>query len=193
MIIAKQKYFIIPAADCVEAIALYELAKEDALTAKRALLAKYGAEAIMRAGDQIHGFAWRSEPAPLPGFTSPKLNKKFGVWVRKPKKSTKDGKLAANEMAEVGELLEIWQWSLERALGIHGTIFGCLWPHRQAFLNAVAKALPDGRVVACIPIRDEMESKDSARDTDPKIPANAVEITKNEGLRLMEDPELEVA
>lgn len=189
---ATLKFFVLPAGDCVEAVRLYELAKSDAVSAEQALKEKYGAEAIVRAGPHIEALAWRDTPVALAGFTVPRWDNGFGVWLQKPKKNTLRGKAAAQEMAEVGELLDIWQWALERALGVHGSIFGYLRGSRM-FLNSIAKPLADGRVVVTIPVRDHQEGKDYARDTDPKIPSNAVEISEAEAQLLMAEPEMESA
>lgn len=122
------------------------LAKEDALAAKRELLAKYGADAILRSGAHVEALAWRDKPIAMTGFTVPRFEHKQGVWLQKPKNNTLRGKQAALDMEEVGELLEIWQWSLERALGVYGSVFG-YYRGSRVFLNSVARPLDDGRVV----------------------------------------------
>ena len=93
-------------------------------------------------------------------------------------------------MDEVGELLDIWQWSLERALGVHGSVFG-YYHGSRVFLNAVARPLKDGRVVLSLPVRDRQDSERSS-GSDPVAPSFAVQITQEEAERLVGEPIAEV-
>ena len=183
-------FYLLPADQCAKAMGLYELAKEDALTAKRELLAKYGADAILRSGARVEALAWRDKPIAMTGFTVPQFDQKQGVWLQKPKKNTLRGKQAALDMGEVGELLEIWQWSLERALGVHGSVFG-YYHGRRVFLNTIARSLNDGRVVLSLPVRDRQDSERSSGG-DPVAPSFAVQITQEEAERLVGEPIVEV-
>lgn len=183
---ASLKFYLLPADDCAKALELYALAKEDALSAKRALLSKYGAEGIIRAGASVEAFVWRDKPIAMHGFTVPKFDHKHGVWFQKPKKNTLRGKQAAQEMDDVGKLLEIWQWSLERALGVHGSVFG-YYHGSRVFLNSVAHPLEDGRVVLGIPVRDQQDAERSS-GADPVVPPFAVEISKADAERLVGEP-----
>ena len=185
------KFYILPAEQCAKALELHALAKEDALSAKRELLSKYSADAILRSGANVEALAWRNKPIAMTGFTVPKFDSRQGVWLQKPKKNTLRGKQAAQEMDEVGELLEIWQWSLERALGVHGSVFG-YYRGRRVFLNSVARPLADGRVVLSIPVRDKQDAERSS-GTDPVIPPLAVEISQEEAERLVGEPIAEMA
>lgn len=187
---ATLKLYLLPADQCANALQLHALAKEDALAAKRELLAKYGADAILRSGAHVEALAWRDKPIAMTGFTVPRFDHKQGVWLQKPKKNTLRGKQAALEMDEVGELLEIWQWSLERALGVHGSVFGYYCGSR-VFLNAVARPLNDGRVVLSLPVRDRQDSERSS-GSDPVAPSFAVQITQEEAERLVGEPIAEV-
>mgnify|MGYP001456764297 FL=1 len=94
-------------------------------------------------------------------------------------------------MDEVGELLEIWQWSLERALGVHGSVFG-YYHGSRVFLNSIARPLEDGRVVLSIPLRDKQDAERSS-GVDPVIPPFATEISQAEAERLVGEPIAEVA
>ena len=93
-------------------------------------------------------------------------------------------------MEEVGELLEIWQWSLERALGVHGSVFG-YYRGSRVFLNSVARPLDDGRVVLSLPVRDRQDSERSS-GSDPVAPPFAVQIAQEEAERLVGEPIAEV-
>lgn len=176
-------FYLLPADQCTKALALHALAKADALTAKQELLAKYGADAILRSGALIEALAWRDKPIAMTGFSVPRFDHGLGVWLQKPKKNTLRGKQAAQEMDEVGELLEIWQWSLERALGVHGSVFG-FYRGARVFLNTVARPLADGQVVLSIPIRNHLDSERRS-GSDPVAPPFAVQITQEEAERLV--------
>jgi hypothetical protein len=183
---ASLRFYLLPADQCAKALELHALAKEDALSAKRELLSKYGADAILRSGAHVEALAWRDKPIAMTGFTVPKFDSRQGVWLQKPKKNTLRGKQAAQEMDEVGELLEIWQWSLERALGVHGSVFG-YYHGSRVFLNAVARPLEDGRVVLSMPMRDKQDSERSS-GADPVAPPFAVEISEVEAERMVGEP-----
>ncbi len=183
-------FYLLPAEHCANAMKLYALAKEDALTAKRALLAKYDADAILRSGAHVEALAWRDKPIAMTGFTVPRFDHKQGVWLQKPKKNTLRGKQAAQEMDEVGDLLEIWQWSLERALGVHGSVFG-YYHGSRVFLNAVARPLDDGRVVLSLPVRDRQDA-DRSSGSEPVAPPFAIQITRDEAEQLVGEPIAEV-
>jgi hypothetical protein len=172
------KFYVLPAEQCVKALELYALATHDALSAKRELLAKYGADGLVRSGAHVEALAWRDNPIAMTGFTVPRWDAKQCVWLQTPKKNTLRGKQAALEMSEVGELLEIWQWSLERALGVHGSVFG-YYRGGRVFLNATARPLVDGRVLLSLPIRDRHDGERTVGD-DPVAPTCAIEISQEE-------------
>lgn len=184
---ASFKFFLLPASECAQALELYALAKEDALAAKRELLAKYGADAILRSGAHVEALAWINPPMALTGFTIPRFDTRDQVWLQKPKKNTLRGKQAAQEMECVGELLEIWQWALERALGVHGHVFGYYRGDRM-FMNAIARPLNDGRVVLSLPVRDHQDGKRGNSGQDPVAPAFATEISQAEAEQLIGEP-----
>lgn len=188
---ATLKFFLLPTEKCAKARELHALAKEDALSAKREMLAKYSADAILRSGAHVEALAWRDKPIAMTGFTVPKWDARQGVWLQKPRKNTLRGRQAAQEMDEVGELLEIWQWSLERALGVHGSVFG-YYRGSRVFLNAVARPLEDGRVVLSVPVRDKQDAERSSGN-DPVIPPFAAEISQSEAERLVGEPIAEMA
>lgn len=180
------RFYLLPADECAQAIELHDLAKADALSAKRELLAKYEADAILRSGENVDALAWRDKPIAMTGFTVPRWDIKLNVWLQRPKKNTLRGKQAAEEMAEVGELLEIWQWSLERALGVHGSVFGSHHGSRM-FLKAVARPLDDGRVVLTLPVQYPGGARGSS-DAAPVPPSFAVEISQAEAEQLVGEP-----
>ena len=188
---ATLKFYLLPAVQCAKALELHALAKEDALAAKRELLAKYSADAILRSGAHVEALAWRDKPIAMTGFTVPRFDANQGVWLQKPKKNTLRGKRAAQEMDETGELLEIWQWSLERALGVHGSVFG-YYRSSRIFLNAIARLLEDGRVVLSLPVRDHRDGERGNSGNDPVAPPFAVEITQAEAEQLVGEPIAEV-
>lgn len=183
---ASLKFYLLPADQCAQALELREIAKADALTAKRELLAKYSADAILRSGSHVEALAWRNKPIAMTGFTIPRMDPCQGVWLQKPKRNTLRGKKVALEMAEVGELLEIWQWSLERALGVHGSVFG-RFQGSSCFLNATARPLDDGRVVLSLPVRDHLDPERNS-GCDPVAPPFAFEISKKEAEILVGEP-----
>lgn len=180
------KFYLLPAGPCTKALEIYTLAKEDALSAKHDLLAKYGADAVLRSGAHVEALAWRDKPIAMTGFSVPRFDSHHQVWLQKPKKNTLRGKQAAQEMDEVGELLEIWHWSLERALGVHGSVFGS-YRGSRVFLNTIAYPLEDGQVVLSLPVLGERDKERTSGD-DPKAPSFAVEITKSEAERLVGEP-----
>ncbi len=188
---ASLKFYLLPANQCAKALALHALAKEDALAAKRALLAKYNADALLRSGAHVEALAWRKEPIAMTGFTVPKLDPRQGVWLQKPKKNTLRGKQAVLEMDEVGELLDIWQWSLEKALEVHGSVFG-YYNGSRVFLNSIARPLEDGRIVLSLPVRDKRDGERTS-GTDPVAPPFAIEMTQAEAEQLVGEPIAESA
>lgn len=188
---ASLKYYLLPADKCAKALELYALAKEDALSAKRELLSKYGADAILRSGAHVEALAWCDKPNAMTGFTVPRFDSRQGVWLQKPKKNTLRGKQAAQEMDDVGELLEIWQWSLEHALGVYGSMFG-YYRGSRVFLNAVARPLDDGRVVLRLPVRDRHDPERNSGN-DPVAPPYAAEISREEAERLVGEPIADMA
>ncbi|KLR57305.1 hypothetical protein [Diaphorobacter sp. J5-51] len=181
------QHYLLPAQQCAFALGLHQIAKDDALRAKTDLLREYGnADAILRSGPRVQALAWSERPLAMSGFTVPKWDSTLRAWLQSPKKNTHRGKRAAQEMAEVGELMEMWQWALERALGVHGTIFG---RHKGnlVFLDTVARPLADGRVVVHLPVRDKFDPPHDGHQ-DPQAPSGAVPITAEEAQALVGEP-----
>ncbi len=178
------QHYLLPAQQCAFALGLYQIAKDDALRAKSDLLCEYGgADAILRSGPHVQALAWNNRPLALSGFTIPKWDPILRAWLQSPKGNTIRGKRAAQEMAEVGELMEMWQWALERALGVHGTVFG--WYNGQrVFLDTVASPLADGRVVVHLPVRDPFDPPHDGHEV-PQAPSGAVPITADEARALV--------
>lgn len=153
-------HFVLPSDRCAEAVALYNLARDDAMRAKREIWhEKYGAAgAVTGAGTKGNGLIFPNYQAfkvqfDLGGLCKAERLKDVGEgwrgldpWIGKPARNTKRGKAIAADLEYVEELLDIWQWSLEKALGIDGTVF-----HNHAFHKTVAHILPDGRVIVSAP------------------------------------------
>lgn len=143
VVIVNRVYYLLPKQYCQDALAKYAIARDDAVAAKKALMNKYGCAALVRRGPHIDGLAFLSQ-INLTGFTVPRYE--LAYWVIKPKKNTIRGKQAIAEFAECGELLEIWQWSLEKCLGV----YGCVLDH-TGFHYLVAFPLIDGTVLLDAP------------------------------------------
>lgn len=169
-----RNYYLLPVDFCRDALAKYQIAKEDAMKAKKAIMDKYGCVALIRRGPHIDGLAFLSQ-INLSGFTVPRYE--LAYWVTKPKKNTLRGKAAAAEFAECGELLEIWQWALEKCLGV----YGCVLDHR-GFHYLVATPLIDGTVLLNTPAgKNRPRSANTSRNfDDPVIPDCAILISHGE-------------
>lgn len=159
-----RNYYQLPADYCRDAVSKYEIARDDAVKAKKALMDKYGCTALIRRGRHIDGLAYLSE-VQMHGFTVPRYE--LAYWVVKPKKNTIRGKQAIAEFAECGELLEIWEWSLEKCLGV----YGCVLDH-QGFHYLVATPLKDGTVILDAPAgKNRPKGPNVSRNfDDPLIP-----------------------
>ena len=138
-----RNYYLLPADYCRDALAKHKIARDDAMKAKKALMDKYGCTALVRRGPHIDGLAYLSQ-VQMHGFTVPRYE--LALWIVKPKKNTIRGKQAIAEFDECGELLEIWQWSLEKCLGVYGCVLD-----RNGFHYLVATPLEDGAVILCAP------------------------------------------
>lgn len=177
-----RNYYILPADFCKDALAKYQIAKDDAMRAKQEIMAKYGCVAMLRSGRNIQGLAYEKY-TDLSGFTVPKRQMDF--WVIRPKKTTLRGKRAQQELDECGELLEIWQWALEHSLGVYGCVMNV-----TGFHYLVAKPLKDGRVILNAPAgKNSPRGPNVSRNfDDPVIPECAIKISEAEAkLRLQAD------
>ncbi len=177
-----RKYYMLPADFCRDALAKYQIAKDDAMRAKKDIMAKYGCVAMLRSGRNIQGLAFEKY-TDLSGFTVPK--RQMDYWVIRPKKTTLRGKQAQQELDECGELLEIWQWALEHALGVYGIV-----RDYHGFHYLVAKPLKDGRVILDAPAgKNSPRGPNVSRNfDDPIIPGCAIPISEDEAkLRLHVD------
>ena len=177
-----RKHYLLPADFCKDALARYQIAKDDAIAAKHDLMAKYHCTAILRRGRFGEGLIFDTL-CDLSGFTVPR---KLGEhWLAKPKKNTITGKVAARELDDCCHLLEIWQWALEHALGVYGCVLD-----RDGFHYLVAKPLKDGRVVLDVPAgKNRQRGPNVSRNfDDPVIPECAQPITEAEAkLRVIYD------
>lgn len=175
------KFYLLPAEHCKDALRLHSIAQEDAQSAKRDLLTKYCADAILLKDDQIVALACRKKPQAATGFTKPTYDKQLNVWVFKPKKSTSIGIKALEEMDIVSDLIGNWFGFLERYLGVDGYVFGD-YNGNRTFLRSVARPLPDGRVVINLPVCDS--ERDQSDDL-PTAPSLAIEITRENAEALL--------
>lgn len=172
-------FYLLPADFCQEALALYQLAKNDAVAAKQEVMAKYGCVALLRSGRFVQGLAFECSVEPA-GFSSPKKNGDY--WITRPKRNSRLGKEAQKQLDDCGDLLEIWQWALERALGVYGIV-----SDRDGFHYLVAKPLSDGRVILDAPAGKNLPKgpQVSRNFDDPVIPECAVRISEAEVQQLL--------
>lgn len=205
-----RNYYLLPADRCVEAVALYNLAREDAMRAKREIwMDKYGAVGAITGGAEkgrglvFDGFAAYKAQGDLGGLCkaerlrgevvahlpTPRLASTVGAfvedsvyWLGKPARNTKRGKEIASDLDFVEELCDIWQWALEKALGVYGTVY-----YDHGFHKTVARALPDGRVlVNAAEDKNRPRSENCYRGFDAStIPEWAQPISQEEFERLL--------
>ena len=133
-----RKHYLLPSDFAGFAALKFKRAKEVALKAKRELLTKEKAEAVLRIERQGLGLIYK-EKTVRSGFTLPTSYE--GYWLIKPKKNTIIGKRIQKEMDEVCGLLDDWQWATENALGIYESVYD-----RREFHNTVCYALNDDSV-----------------------------------------------
>jgi len=133
-----RKHYLLPNDFAGFAALKFKSAKEMALKAKRELLTKENAEAVVRIERQGLGLIYK-EKTVRSGFTLPTSYE--GYWLIKPKKNTIIGKRVQKEMDEVCGLLDDWQWATENALGIYESVYD-----RREFHNTVCYALKDDSV-----------------------------------------------
>lgn len=133
-----RKHYLLPSEFAGFAATKFKAAKEVALKAKRELLVKENADAVVRIERQGLGLIYK-EKTVRSGFTLPTSYE--GHWLIKPKKNTIKGKRIQKEMDDVCGLLDDWQWSTENALGIYESVYD-----RNQFHNTVCYALKDDSV-----------------------------------------------
>lgn len=133
-----RKHYLLPSDFAGFAVTKFKRAKETALKAKRELLTKENAEAVVRIERQGLGLIYK-EKTVRSGFTLPTSYE--GYWLIKPKKNTIIGKRVQKEMDKVCGLLDDWQWSTENALGIYESVY-----ELGEFHNTVCYALKDDSV-----------------------------------------------
>ena len=139
-----RKHYLLPPEFAAFATTKFKNAKEIALKAKRELLDREKALAIIRVERQGIGLIYK-EKIVRSGFTLP--TRYEGYWLIKPKKNTIIGKRIQTEMDNVCELLEKWQWALEDALNLQESVYS----HRQ-FELTVCHPMPDGSVLVSQPV-----------------------------------------
>ncbi len=134
-----RKHYLLPEAFAGFAVRKYSDAKEKALKAKRDFLDKEKAIAILRQESKGLGLIYEKK-TDRSGFTLPTKYEQY--WLIRPKKNTLIGKRIQQEMDDVCQLLEKWQWSTENALGIYESVY-----EHQEFHMTVCHALPNQSVL----------------------------------------------
>ena len=159
-----RNYYVLPADRCADAVAVYNVARDDAMRAKREIWCdKYGAAGAITGGGQkrqgltFDTFAAFKVQHDLGGFCQAERLRGESVadlparerealgrdrWLGKPARNTKRGKEIAADLDYVEELCNVWQWALERALGVYGTVL-----YGRGFHKTIARVLSDGRVI----------------------------------------------
>lgn len=125
------------------AVLKYIQARSIALEAKKALLDREGAVAILRQEHKGIGLIYEKK-TDRSGFTLPTKYEQY--WLIKPKKNTIIGKKIQAEMDEVCQHLESWQWALENALNLYESVYA----NRQ-FEMTVCFPMKDGSVLVSQP------------------------------------------
>lgn len=138
-----RKHYLLPPDFAGFAALKFKRAKEIALKAKRELLEKEKADAIVRVEHQGIGLVYK-EKTVRSGFTLPTSYE--GFWLIKPKKNTIIGKRIQIKMDDVCKLLDEWQWTTEHALGINESVY-----ELQQFHNTVCYVLPDDSIAVSQP------------------------------------------
>lgn len=133
-----RKHYLLPPDFAGFAAQKFRSAKERALKAKRQLLEKENAQAIVRQERQGLGLIYK-EKIVRSGFTLPTSYE--GYWLLKPKRNTIIGKRVQLAMNSVCELLDDWQWATENALGIYESVY-----EFREFHNTVCYVLPDDSI-----------------------------------------------
>lgn len=138
-----RNYYHLPSQLGSFAVLKYIQARSIALEAKKALLYREGAVAILRQEHKGIGLIYEKK-TDRSGFTLPTKYEQY--WLIKPKKNTIIGKKIQAEMDEVCQHLENWQWSLENALNLYESVYA----NRQ-FEMTVCIPMPDGSVIVSQP------------------------------------------
>ena len=138
-----RNYYHLPSQLGSFAVLKYIKARSAAVQAKKDLLDKEGAVAILRQENKGLGLIYEQK-TDRSGFTLPKKYEQY--WLIKPKKNTIIGKKIQAEMDEVCQLLEVWQWALENALNLYESVYA----NRQ-FELTVCYPMKDGSVLVSQP------------------------------------------
>ena len=138
-----RNYYHLPSQLGSFAVLKYIKARSVAVQAKKDLLDKEGAVAILRQENKGLGLIYEQKTE-RSGFTLPKKYEQY--WLIKPKKNTIIGKKIQAEMDEVCQLLEVWQWALENALNLYESVYA----NRQ-FELTVCYPMADGSVLVSQP------------------------------------------
>lgn len=197
-----RNYYVLPADRCVDAIAQYNIARDNAMRAKREIWGdRYGATGALYNGGKRNGLVFSNIDAlnaqyaiggfckaeRLKGEILPENERGFvrhDDWLARPNRASKRGMQIDIDISHVGGLLEIWQWALERALGVYGLVF-----YNNGFHYTVARPLKDGRVI--VSAAEDLNiprSKNVSRGFDAStIPEWAQKISQDEYEALKKD------
>ena len=147
-----RNYYKLPPALGKFAVEKYNKVKDDAIKAKKELLDREDAIAILRQEAKGLGLVY-DKYIERSGFTLPTKHEQY--WLIKPKKNTLKGKRIQKEMDEVCEKINNWQWCIERALNLEESVY----IHREFHLT-ICRGLPDGSVLVSQPRKAEHKISD---------------------------------
>ena len=170
-----RKYYLLPADKCEFAVRQYDENREAALTSKRAMWAKYGCSGILLSGKYGIGLTSQHPPPDRAGFKVPRRQE--NVWVQEPKKNSTIGKACQAELDACAVLQDLWQWSIERSLGVYVSVFS--YRPIKGFHMTVSRILADGSVMLSVP---------DHKDALALIPSYAQELTDSEYLERSHQP-----
>ena len=138
-----RNYYQLPPVLGSFAVEKYKRAKEVAIKAKKEILDREGAMALLRQETRAEGLIY-IKPWDRSGFTIPRQYGEY--YLIKPKKNTLIGRRIQAELDEVCRLLDEWQWATEKALNLEESVY----EHREFHLT-VAIPMPDGSVLVSQP------------------------------------------
>jgi hypothetical protein len=177
-----RKYFVLPAdrEEVKRGISMFMLAKSDVRASYREIEA-HGATGMYFVPGKGWGMTFKDRPeaGKVAGLGRFSFVEEAKGWVAVPDKRTSAGKKLDELLQNTMDLQEIWQWSLEKSLGIYGVV-ACGFP--TVFHHCVAKPLADGRVIVSTPdAKNRPVGGGYSRNfEDPVIPNWAVEISAEE-------------
>ena len=147
-----RNYYKLPPALGKFAVEKYKKVKDDAIKAKRELMDREDAIAILRQEAKGLGLIYE-KCTERSGFTLPTKHEQY--WLIKPKKNTLKGKRIQKELDEVCEKIDNWEWCIERALNLEESVY----KERQFHLT-ICRGLADGSVLVSQPINAQHKISD---------------------------------